>query len=575
MQLLFKTRSPEYTGSGSLPNGTFDDTSTWKPVTKYLEDGAVNYPDKPMFKIANGEGSVVETYSYKETNDKANQVANGLIEKVGVRKGDKVGMYMINCAEFVLSIIAIHKTGAIQVPINKDEKGERLAYIINYSDQVALVVDPSGLLLIQDIADKLENLKNIYVTGEPADVPEKIGNIPAEPFNNLYDFSTENPNVDVGIDDKERCMFTSGTTGMPKGVVREHGGVILTVRAYLQQQGIRSEDTMMSVLSLGHANAQAMCLFTSIGAGATAIFFPRFSASNFFKWAHNCGATCVNMLGAVAEYLWSSKPSEYDQKHNIRIMLGSPAPRNLIDFQKRFNVRVIDGYGSTEMGMVLWKNPEDHRDKSMGYPTEGFYVELRNPENIEEVIRPHWDPYTDPNPPDSAKGILYIRPLVPNTTLNEYFKDERRTREAFDDDEFFNSDDVMACGTDGRYYFVGRHTRLRVSGENVDPVAVADLALEYPAIHDAIAVGVRLPDVSDDELKLNIVVKEGEKFNYAEFCTWMAEKAIIAMVPRFIEIFEDGFPMTATQKVKVAELKEINDKTWDRAKAGLKFSARK
>jgi len=272
MQLLFKTRSPEYTGSGALPNGTFDDTSTWKPVTKYLEDGAVNYPDKPMFKIANGEGSVVETYSYKETNDKANQVANGLIEKVGVRKGDKVGMYMINCAEFVLSIIAIHKTGAIQVPINKDEKGERLAYIINYSDQVALVVDPSGLLLIQDIADKLENLKNIYVTGEPADVPEKIGNIPAEPFNNLYDFSTENPNVDVGIDDKERCMFTSGTTGMPKGVVREHGGVILTVRAYLQQQGIRSEDIMMSVLSLGHANAQAMCLFTSIGAGATAIF---------------------------------------------------------------------------------------------------------------------------------------------------------------------------------------------------------------------------------------------------------------------------------------------------------------
>ena len=352
-------------------------------------------------------------------------------------------------------------------------------------------------------------------------------------------------------------------------------GVVLTVRAYLQQQGIRSDDTMMSVLSLGHANAQAMCLFTSIGAGATAVFFPRFSASNFFKWAHDCGATCVNMLGAVAEYLFSSKPSEYDQKHNVRIMLGSPAPRNLIDFQKRFNVRVIDGYGSTEMGMVLWKNPEDPRDRSMGYPTEGFYVELRNPEKVEEVIRPHWDPYVDSDPPDSAKGILYIRPLVANTTLNEYFKDERRTREAFDDDGFFNSDDVMACGTDGRYYFIGRHTRLRVSGENVDPVAVADLALEYPSIQDAIAVGVRLPDVSDDELKLNIILKDGEKYDHAEFCTWMAEKAIIAMVPRFIEIFEEGFPVTATQKVKVAELKEITDKTWDRAESGLKFSARK
>ena len=574
MQLLFKTRSAEYTGEGGLPNGTFDDTSTWKPMTKYLEDGAVNYPDKPMFKIANGEGKVIETYSYKETNEKANQVANGLIEKVGVKKGDKVGMYMLNCAEFVLSIIAIHKTGGIQVPINKDEKGERLSYVINYSEMVALVVDPSGLPLIQEIADKLENLKIIYVTGEPTEVPEKIGNIDSRPFNNLYEFATENPNIEVLIKDKERCMFTSGTTGLPKGVVREHGGIIMTVRSYLQQ-GVGSDDILMSVLSLGHANAQAMCLFSAIGAGATAVFFPRFSASNFFKWARDCEATITNFLGAVSEYLWSSKTSEYDQAHKIRFVLAGPAPKNLKEFEQRFNLKIIEGYGSTEMGMPLWKYAEDERVGSCGYTVDGYYLEIRNPENIEEVIKPHWDPEVEKSPPESAKGLLFIRPLVPNTTLNEYFKDERRTREAFDDDGFFNSDDIFAAGTDGRYYFQGRYSRLRVSGENVDPIAVADLALEYPAIQDAIAVGVRLPDISDDELKLNIILNDGEKYDHAEFCKWMAEKTIIAMVPRFIEIFEGGFPMTASQKVKVAELKEITDKTWDRAGAGLKFSARK
>ena len=574
MRLFFRPVDKKYLGQGALPNGTFDDTSTWKPITKYLEDGAVNYPDKPMFKIANADGKVTESYSYKETNDKANQVANGLIGKIGVKKGDKVGMYMLNCAEFVLSILAIHKTGAIQVPINKDEKGERLAYIINYSDQVALVVDSSGLPLIQEIADQLENLKIIYVTGEPSEVPDKIGDIAAEPFNNLYEFSTDNPNIEVSIKDQERCMFTSGTTGLPKGVVREHGGIIMTVRSYLQQ-GVGSEDILMSVLSLGHANAQAMCLFSSIGAGATAIFFPRFSASNFFKWAHDCGATITNFLGAVSEYLWSSKPSEYDKKHNIRFVLAGPAPKNLKEFEERFGCKIIEGYGSTEMGMPLWKYAEDERTGSCGYTVDGYYLEIRNPEDIEQVIRPHWNPELEKSPPESAKGLLFIRPLVPNTTLNEYFKDERRTREAFDDDGFFNSDDIFAAGTDGRYYFQGRYSRLRVSGENVDPIAVADYALEYPAIQDAIAVGVRLPDVSDDELKLNIIIKDGEKFDHAEFCTWMAEKAIIAMVPRFIEIFEGGFPMTASQKVKVAELKEINDKTWDRAKTGLKFSARK
>ena len=561
-------------GTGGLPNGTFKDTSTWKPITKYLEDGAINYPDKAMFKIGNPEGEIVETYSYEETNEKANQIANGLIEKVGVNKGDKVGMYMINCAEFVLSIIAIHKTGGIQVPINKDEKGDRLAYVINYSEMVALVIDLSGLQLIEAIADKLEHVKTIFIAEKTQNIPEKIGSIPVESLDNLYEFSSENPNVEVSIRDQERCMFTSGTTGLPKGVVREHGGIIMTVRSYLQQ-GVGADDILMSVLSLGHANAQAMCLFSSIGAGATAVFFPRFSASKFFKWAHACGATITNFLGAVSEYLWSAKPSEYDQKHNIRFVLAGPAPKNLKEFEERFNLKIIEGYGSTEMGMPLWKYPEDERAGSCGYVVDGYYLEIRNPENIEEVIRPHWDPVSEKSPPESAKGLLFIRPLLPNTTLNEYFKDERRTREAFDDDGFFNSDDIFAAGTDGRYYFQGRYSRLRVSGENVDPIAVADLALEYPAIQDAIAVGVRLPDVSDDELKLNVIVKEGEKFDYAEFCKWMAEKTIIAMVPRFIEIFEGGFPMTASQKVRVAELKDINDKTWDRAEAGLKFSARK
>ena len=349
----------------------------------------------------------------------------------------------------------------------------------------------------------------------------------------------------------------------------------MTVRSYLQQQGIRSDDVLMSILSLGHANAQVMCLFSSMAAGATAVFFPRFSASNFWKWAAGCGATCVNMLGAVAEYLWAAPESEWDRKHNVRILLGSPAPRNLKEFQERFGVRVIDGYGSTEMGMVLWKDPEDHRPGSSGFPMEGYYVELRDPEDTDTVVRAFWDPTDDITPPDDAKGLLFIKPLVPHTTLNEYFKDARRTREAFDDDGFFNSDDIFAKGIDGRYYFVGRFSRIRVSGENVDPVAVGDEAMLYPAIQEAIAVGVRLPNVSDDEIKLCVTLRAGEEFDPVEFSKWMADRVMVAMVPRFIEVYEEGFPVTATQKVKVAEIKEITDNTWDRNEAGLRFSSRK
>ncbi len=573
MQLLFKPRDAAYLGSGDLPFGKFEDTSQWEPITRNLEKGAEMFPDKAMFKVGDRDGNIVESYTYAETNAWANRVANGLAQGFGINKGDKVGMYMLNCSEHVISIIAIHKCGGVQVPVNKDEKGERLAYVINYSDMRALVIDEGSIPFIEEIGDSLEHLEVVFVTVDSP--PEKIGGIKALPFSEFDNYDDTNPGVDVTTADMERCMFTSGTTGMPKGVARDHGGVIMTVRSYLQQQGIRSDDVLMSILSLGHANAQVMCLFSAMAAGGTAVFFPRFSASNFWKWAAGCDATCVNMLGAVAEYLWAAPESEWDKKHNIRILLGSPAPRNLKEFQERFGVRVIDGYGSTEMGMVLWKDPEDHRPGSSGFPMEGYYVELRNPEDIDAVVRPFWDSTDDITPPDDAKGLLFVKPLVPHTTLNEYFKDERRTREAFDDEGFFNSDDLFARGIDGRYYFVGRFSRIRVSGENVDPVAVGDEAMQYPAIQEAIAVGIRLPNVSDDEIKLCVTLKAGEEFDPIEFSKWMAERVIVAMVPRFIEVYEDGFPVTATQKVKVAEIKEITENTWDRNETGLKFSARK
>lgn len=576
MRLLFKPRDPKYVGIGDLPFGTFDDTTQWEPVTGSLERGAEQFADKDMFKVGDGDGNIVKTFTYGETNALANKVANTLIKNFGVSKGDKVGMYMLNCAEYVLSIIATHKTGAVQVPVNKDEKGERLAYVINYSEMKVLVIDGGSIPYLEEIADSIEKLEAIFVVDDgEGKIPATIGKVKVHPFSVFDGGDAANPGVKVSVDDMERCMFTSGTTGMPKGVARDHGGVVMTVRSYIQQQGIRNDDVLMSVLSLGHANAQVMCLFSAMGAGATAVFFPRFSASNFWKWAAGCGATSINMLGAVAEYLWSAPQSEWDAKHKVRIMLGSPAPRDLDQFQQRFNVRVIDGYGSTEMGMVLWKDPEDHRPGSSGFPMEGYHVELRHPENTDESVKYFWDPSDDITPPDEAKGLLFIKPLVPHTTLNEYFKDERRTREAFDDEGFFNSDDLFARGIDGRYYFAGRYSRIRVSGENVDPVAVADEAMQYAAIQEAIAVGLRLPNVSDDEIKLCLTLKKGETFDPVEFCKWMAERVMVAMVPRFIEVYEDGFPVTATQKVKVAEIKEITDKTWDRNEAGLKFSARK
>ena len=574
MRLLFGPRDPKFIGKGTLPFGTFDNTEEWEPVYKCLEKGAELFPSKNLFSVADRHGNITESYTYQESNNWANRIANGLIGKCRVKKGQTVGIYMLNSSEFVVSILAIHKAGGVQVPINKDEKGERLAYIINYSDQEVLLTDTESFEFIKDIADDLENAKCIFVSGSDKDLPEKLNGIEVLPFTLFDDFSSENPDVAVNVSDVERCMFTSGTTGLPKGVSRNHGGVVLTVKAYIQMHGVRNQDKLMSVLSLAHANAQVMCLFTSIGAGASCVFCPRFSASNFWKWAFESGATITNMLGSVSEYVSASPESEWDKKHNVRTILAGPAPRNKPEFEKRFNTRVLDGYGSTEMGMVFWQYPEDFRPASSGFVTEGYYVELRDPDDIDKVITKAWNPDQQESLPEDAKGLLFIKPLIPNTTLNEYFKDEKRTREAFDSDGFFNSDDLFIRGIDGRYYFQGRYSRIRVSGENVDPNAVANYALKHPSVQDAVAVGVRLPNVSDDEIKLNVTLKDRDDFDQIQFCKWMAGQVPVYMIPRFIEIYEN-FPLTSTEKVNTGELKKITDNTWDRNESGVTFKTRK
>ena len=173
MQLLFKPREATYLGSGDLPFGKFEDTLLWEPITRNLERGAESFPEKAMFKVGDRDGNVVESYTYAETNAWANRVATGLSKEFGINKGDKVGMYMLNCSEYVISIIAIHKAGGVQVPINKDEKGERLAYVINYSDMRALVIDEGSISFIEEIGDSIDHLEVVFVTVD--NPPEKSG----------------------------------------------------------------------------------------------------------------------------------------------------------------------------------------------------------------------------------------------------------------------------------------------------------------------------------------------------------------------------------------------------------------
>ena len=146
-----------------------------------------------------------------------------------------------------------------RIELTEKEEVQFKKLFFNANKEKVLGNYETAIELLSPIADKFEKLEKIFICGNKDNIPDKIGQIPCEKFEKFYTSDDSNPEIELSIKDKERCMFTSGTTGMPKGVVREHGGVLMTVRSYIQHQGIKNKDVLMSVLSLGHANAQAMC----------------------------------------------------------------------------------------------------------------------------------------------------------------------------------------------------------------------------------------------------------------------------------------------------------------------------
>ncbi len=170
-------------------------------------------------------GSLNNNFTYQETNNWANRIANGLKNDYGINKGERVGIYMLNSPEYVVSILACHKTGAVQVPINKDEKGERLAYVINYSEMITLILDPEGVEFIEESSREFgKPSKHIY-DRRSKKVPKEISGIRTLPFSTFDNYSSDSPGVEVTtMDARKMHVYLRERQECPKGVSRNHGG---------------------------------------------------------------------------------------------------------------------------------------------------------------------------------------------------------------------------------------------------------------------------------------------------------------------------------------------------------------
>jgi len=317
------------------------------------------------------------------------------------------------------------------------------------------------------------------------------------------------------------------------------------------------EDVLFTCLPLFHANARILCLYPALLLGTKTVIYERFSASRFWDRVRKADATIFNSLGAMANFIYNQPGKEDDGDNPVRVCMAYPMPPAIYeDFEKRYNLKVVEGYGLTELAIITYNPYDKPKIGSCGKETKGFEVRIVDENDF-------------PVPPGTV-GEIVARGRVPWATSSEYYNMPEKTIELVRN-HFFHTGDAGYLDEDGYLYFVDRiKDYIRVRAENISSFEVERSVNAHPKVSESAAISVK-SEHAEDEVKIVVVLKRGEKLALEELLDFCQERMPYFAVPRYVEFVED-LPKTPTDRVQKNRLREagITANTWDREKAGYK-----
>lgn len=538
-----------------------EDPTQWV-LAEILKRRASETPDRDYLKFAENPW-----VSYGEVNARANRVANALIDR-GVEPGESVSVMLPNCEEFLPVWYGILKAGAVMSPINTAYKGDFLSWTINLVEAKKLVISDLYLDRLDLIKGELPKLEHVIVMQTGA----QEGPDPSmawEPLAELMAATDGEPDgVSYSWTDDARIMFTSGTTGRSKGVIKQNAADYFSARGLLEVvsatagKSVESleEDTFFSCLPLFHSNAQVLSGYPALVAGGRVAYVERFSSSRFWQQVIDADATIFNSIGAVSYFIWNIPASELDRAHTVHTCFAAPAPKDIYnEFQERFGVKFIEGYGLTETGMATYMDPTRPAvPGSMGKANPGYEVSIV-------------EPGTDRPLPPETPGEIVVDMKIPNIVMRAYYGMPEKTAEDFRNLKL-HTGDLGRMDADGYFYFMDRvKDYIRRRGENVSSMEVERQVSDHPNVKEAAAIGVKAGEGASSEDEIMIVcIAEGDAPDPAELTHWMAERMPYFMVPRYIR-FVETLPKTPTERVQKVKLREegVTADTFDREAAGI------
>lgn len=430
--------------------------------------------------------------TYAELNEACNRKAAGLVSR-GVSLGDRVAIHSDNCIEYIETFFACAKLGAVVVPISTRLVEAEVDHILHDS-QARIVLDREAMCDLDGAPDE--------------------------------------PKVLVTASDALMLMYTSGTTGKPKGAVLTHQNFLWTNLNIVLSLDLIATDRTLMVLPMFHIGGWNVNTLAAIWKGATIVLEPDFDVERTFDAIEHRGVTW--MMGVPSIYLFLKEHPRFETSDfsGLRFVVcgGAPAPLSLIDaFQKR-GVEFIQGYGLTEAAPnALCLPAERSRDKIGAAGRPYFYTDVR-----------------------LADGEIQLRgPSI----MDSYHNRPEATEDAFTSDGWLRTGDVGRQDADGYFYVVDRLKDMIITGgENVYPVEVENMLMSHPAIVEAAVVG-RPDERWGESVSAVVVLREGEELTQGELIQWCRDHLAAFKCPRSVT-FTDQLPRTASGKVAKPQLRQ-------------------
>ncbi len=503
-------------------------------VVAMLADRALERPDRLFVRFREAD----LTYAAFEARTRA--LAAGLrrhrVGGLGV-----VPTLLPNCADAAAFWFAANRAGAVWAPLNTEFRGPGLAHAINLTGSPDLVVDGALLGPVLDVADRLDTVERLIVRGGPAPDTGRFATLPIEALDAGDDGLPAAPPPSAAA--PSLLIYTSGTTGASKACELSHRYVAGHARIMARSAGVRGDDVLFCPYPIFHWDATIGTIAPALWAGATAVIAERFSVSRFWADVRRFGVTIFDFMGATLTFLHKQPRRPDDADNPARLAWGVPMPAFKADFEERFGLVLVEGYGSTEVGAMVWQEPGER------YPPGACGRAL--PEFRLRIV----DGDDRPLPPGQI-GEIVVRPSRDedrHLMLSGYYRMPELNREVFRGG-WFHTGDLGRLDEDGNLYFEGRRKdAIRRRGENISAYEIEQVIEAHPAVLEAAAYGVP-SEYTEEDVAVSVALRPGCEMSEGDLLDHCRGRMARYMVPAFVR-FVDALPKTPTEKVEKAALR--------------------